>query len=1407
MIPSKLKTFAAVAAAAFAVHAETVKENWTVTYDEKLTDDVVVNGTLTLDGASLDLNGHSLKVAGLTGDGVVTDSANEYYSLLKDNTRGFYIGLDYLASGTSVDGYNHGLEYIDTGYEHNVNTVVDMKVQILKTTTDWYCYYGARKNNPTDALGGWINRSNHYKGVTADAATSIPYPKNVPYLVHMEFGGTCTFGNESDTSTYLTYISGTGASPGINDFLFAMNNKGSRSHGANARIYYCTVKEKTAEPGVYDVKRDFVAAKRLSDGVLGMIDKENGVFYTNKGSGAFIAGDYVVNEEASAFGSSGVLRIAVPSGTTLALDDMPMIVGDVKIIKEGAGVLAYNESTSVQKYFLGGYEDHSAPLTAVWTGAANNNDFNDAANWSCTNDLGNALSGVAPDATTIKYILAADADWTAKGTIVLATGVALDLAGHNLAVSNITGDGLVVDTADQNVFTAPDGVVYQKILYVQATQDGANNNGGQSRIQYVDTGYCHTGATKVDIRVEFQDVSYSGNYGYAVYYGCRDLTDNARRACQLGGWIHSGRFYYYDTNEHDGPAAYADRIYDVRLDKGGASYANYADGTRAAGLGNGNGNGPNTYGTDYIFANNQVSNGGKYWPCRCKVYSCKVYEGDEPKRDFVPVRCISGEKAGEAGFWCAVTGKFYGNSGYGALAAGPVKKPANAATSALTVTVAEGETLALADMAPICGNIKVVKAGAGALAIPKDGVYFTGGIEVQAGTLSLAGPVTSLEGANLGAVAVASGAKASISAADGLKYGETFTLDGGTLELLCSGTEKPVTTYITNSLALNAGAKIRFDTSSLTSTGFILSTDGFTLGEGVESALSCVEFSNPTAAIAEASGESGIRVTIVTEPVTAVWTGAASDNDLSNPGNWSCTNLVGGAVAGAVPGVHTVKFILGADADWSAAGTFNLAEGVVLDLNGHSLNVADLTGGGVVIDAGDGHLNDAAHNLFADAGGNLYLGLEYLQASGSQYIDTGYRHNSSTVVDMKVAITASPGNSWYAYYGSRTGEGAQNELGGWVYKTHHWLGVAGARGEQSWSFALNDPFLVHLDGTAAAPCSIGGNTFTHSSSLTDSGYSDQLFGLNQKGGCIFPAKAAIYYCKVMEGDVVKRDFVPARRLSDGVLGMFDKENGKFYANNGSGSFTAGPVKKSAYDVTSSVTIVAAEGATLSLASMPKICGNVKVVKAGAGALVAPATGQYFTGGIDVQGGTLQMQGVMDYAAGLTIPVAAGCVVSVPESFSSACTNSFAFAGGRLKVGDAAADIAGALSIGGTGITVGGEFKPVDGKCVTATLLDGSTLDVSGVAGTWNAYGAVVEGAGSGGALSFADDATIKVKIGARVASARAPVVTFVDAGGEVAPPANYDTLKFVRGDAGRQYSVTKKTDGIYVASGLALIIL
>ncbi len=45
-----------------------------------------------------------------------------------------------------------------------------------------------------------------------------------------------------------------------------------------------------------------MAAQRLSDGVLGMLDKENGVFYTNNGSGSFVAGPPKASDGTTAAG-------------------------------------------------------------------------------------------------------------------------------------------------------------------------------------------------------------------------------------------------------------------------------------------------------------------------------------------------------------------------------------------------------------------------------------------------------------------------------------------------------------------------------------------------------------------------------------------------------------------------------------------------------------------------------------------------------------------------------------------------------------------------------------------------------------------------------------------------------------------------------------------------------------------------------------------------------------------------------------------------------------------------------------------------------------------------------------------------------------------------------------------------
>lgn len=47
-----------------------------------------------------------------------------------------------------------------------------------------------------------------------------------------------------------------------------------------------------------------------------------------------------------------------------------------------------------------------------------------------------------------------------------------------------------------------------------------------------------------------------------------------------------------------------------------------------------------------------------------------------------------------------------------------------------------------------------------------------------------------------------------------------------------------------------------------------------------------------------------------------------------------------------------------------------------------------------------------------------------------------------------------------------------------------------------------------------------------------------------------------YYCKIYDNGVLVRDYIPCLR-SDGIYGLYDKANNKFYTNAGSGSFTGG----------------------------------------------------------------------------------------------------------------------------------------------------------------------------------------------------------------------------------------------------------
>lgn len=829
-------------------------------------------------------------------------------------------------------------------------------------------------------------------------------------------------------------------------------------------------------------------------------------------------------------------------------------------------------------------------------------------------------------------------DVTVNGQLIL-DGAAVDLNGYKLTVKGVTGQGVITDTLNDQY------ALYQELTYLESTTAGK---------QFIDTGYIHS--TRSNVHIKFRHPSYSTAYTWFSYFG-----GGGRDAkYSFGGWIvyTGGRYYHWKSlgsgeGSWAGSSANTDYHLFIRKssaagDSGNCYVANASNSGLVTGVEKAS---ATEWPTDvtpvtaYLFGHHNLDGTLNSSYVGSRIYLCEIKDGGTAAanlvRNFIPMKRRADDKPG---MMDKVNDVFYTNANPDSTAdftAGPATATTLTATAAeivaagtLVLDIDEGDSVNLSSL-KLYGKVKLVKTGKGTL-VQDVSADWVCGIEVQDGQFQTTD-------------ALAASIKTDLS----IKA-------GATVSIACTGAASAT---MPAAVSLEAGAKLLFDTTAFSGAGLEFTVGGITFGEGA-TASECIATANPLYGVTLES-TTLIRLDRLTAPITAVWTGNGTAGNFDDPGNWNCYNKLGGLLDNTtLPSSDTVLFRLDADADWTAKGAIALGEGVTLDLNGNNLTAASITGAGVVTDTVN--LGDST---FKDADGNLYVQLEYIASSGTQYIDTGYRHNANSVVDMKVAITVAPGNTWYCYYGSRTSEGNQNEFAGWVYKTHHWTGVAGAKGEQtSWSFTVNEPFLVHLDGAANATCNVDGHTFTHSKALTDSGYNDVLFA-GRQGGTIpfFAAKARIYYCTIKEGNTVKRDFVAAMRASDRVLGMFDKENGVFYENKGSGTFIAGPVKASGVDAAASLHVTVAENATLSFGGLATICGNVKVVKEGAGVLTLPADGQYFAGGLEIAGGTLSLTQTAAFLAGTPIVATAGGTIEIAVADGTSYANNFTLAGGTLKV--------------------------------------------------------------------------------------------------------------------------------------------
>ncbi len=109
---------------------------------------------------------------------------------------------------------------------------------------------------------------------------------------------------------------------------------------------------------------------------------------------------------------------------------------------------------------------------------------------------------------------------------------------------------------------------------------------------------------------------------------------------------------------------------------------------------------------------------------------------------------------------------------------------------------------------------------------------------------------------------------------------------------------------------------------------------------------------------------------------------------------------------------------------------------------------------------------------------------------------------------------------------------------------------------------------------------------------------------------------------------------------------------------------------------------------------------------------------------------------------------------------------------------------------GGGTTLAGALKVNAGTVGGLTLLDGATLDVSGLSGAFSL---------DDNAIAFADAAKVYVNIGSRTIAKNTPVVSWTSA------PSNIGGLKFRLVSGSEESSVIVKDDGLYFApAGLTL---
>ena len=185
------------------------------------------------------------------------------------------------------------------------------------------------------------------------------------------------------------------------------------------------------------------------------------------------------------------------------------------------------------------------------------------------------------------------------------------------------------------------------------------------------------------------------------------------------------------------------------------------------------------------------------------------------------------------------------------------------------------------------------------------------------------------------------------------------------------------------------------------------------------------------------------------------------------------------------------------------------------------------------------------------AGGSPYTQLDYIQSTGTQYINTNYVPNQNT----KYEITISDANT----------SGEKIIFGTKEYNTNQDLLIS-QFGTLKWCYYSGSFIDISINPTAKCviTCYRGSTTYngtviSSNTTVNSNTNVSNLYLLHcQNMGHSSNASCKIYSFKVYENNVLVRDYIPVKD-SNNVACLYDKVSNEFYYNAGTGVFRAGNV--------------------------------------------------------------------------------------------------------------------------------------------------------------------------------------------------------------------------------------------------------